>query len=354
MKSSIFAVDMSRIREIVDGIFRGGNRFFRGYGVSLGGLKLSAHPFSEVVYYNALELLTDLSNDVTWKFGDGMKSIAAAFIRFYNKEAKLVYTKYFDEGYVVIVHETIGEGSARVDQFRIARKSEYTKTLEDDYWRFKPSKSLIDSGAECYVLASSTMETTGQSDKQLLRPFLVSLDNALNASNTITERLGAMVVCSPTGSANTFGRLNEEEKKVVEAEINKEYGALIQQSQFLLLPREMNVQIVSLAALDIKTQDRVKTSVLAIADRLKVPANQIAMIDADASKALSNGSELVAGDLAKYKSFERLLDATFVRMARDIGLPPVGYEDIDGVKTAIYYGIYNKPKYKADEENQPA
>lgn len=344
---------MSRFRDIVDGVFRRGNRFYRGYGVSLGGFKLSTHPFADAVYYNGVELLTDLDNDVTWKFGQGRESLAAAFIRFYNKYAKVVHTKYFDNGYVVIVHEYVGEGATRTDSFRLAKKTEYHVEVNQEYINITPNKSLIDDGAELYTMVSPTMETTGQSDKQLLRPFLDYLDNALNASNTITARLGAMVVASPTGTPNTFGRLNEEEKKAVESEINKEYGALMQQSQFLLLPREMKMEVISLAALDIKTDARVRSAVLAIADRLKVPANQFAMIDADSSKALSNGSELVAGDLAKYKSFERLLDATFVRMARDLQLPPSAMEEIDGVPTPIYYGIYNKPKYN-NEGNQTA
>lgn len=342
------------MREIVDGVFRRGNRYFRGFGVSLGGFKISTHPFSDVLYYNAVGLLTDLANDVTWRFGQGKEALAAAFVRFYNKYAKVVFTQFYDKGYIVVVHEYIGEGTTRADSFRFAKSTEYNKNTEGNYVVITPSDSLKKRGASVYVIVSDTLETTGKSDKELLRPFLAYGDNALNASNTITERLGAMVVASPAGSTNTFGRLNEEEKKQLEDEIKKEYGALTQQSQFLLLPREMNMQIVSLAALDIKTENRVRSCVLAIADRIKVPANQIAMIDANSSKALSNGSELVAGDLAKYKSFERLLDQTFVRMVRDLGLPPVGYEDIDGVKTPIYYGIYNKPKLKADEGNQPA
>lgn len=345
---------MSRFSEIMDGVFRRGTRFFGGFGVSLGGMKLSSMPFAECMYYNAVGLLTDLTNDVTWQFGKGKESLAAAFISFYNKSAKVVFNRSYDKGYVVIVHEYIGEGESRVDSFRFAKSTEYSKKKDDDYIVFTPNKSLVDSGADMYVMMSDTFEVAGKSDKDILRPFLDYGDNALNASNTITSRLGAMVVASPAGSQNTFGRLNEEEKKQLEEEIKKEYGALVQQSQFMLLPREMNMQVVSLAALDIKTENRVRTCVLAIADRIKVPANQIAMIDANSSKALSNGSELVAGDLAKYKSFERLLDQTFVRMARDLGLPPAKHENIDGVDTPIYYGIYNKPKYKADEGNNPA
>ena len=335
---------MSKIADIFNGVFRSNNRFFRGYGVSLGGFKLSRFPFADVIYYNAVELLTDLNNDVTWKFGKGRESIAAAFVRFYSKYAKVAHTKFFDEGFIIVVHETIGEGTSRVDNLRFASKSEYIKKADKEYVIIEPTQSLKNSGATLLAIASPTIETTGQSDKQLLRPFLSYLDNALNASNTITERLGAMVVASPAGTQNTFGRLNEEEKKEIEKQIREDYGALSQQSQFLLLPKEMNMQVISLAALDLKTEQRVRASVLAIADRIKVPANQIGMIDAESSKALSNGSELMAGDLAKYKSFERLLDQTFVRLAKELGLTPGAVEEIDGIDTPIYYGIYNKPK----------
>lgn len=340
---------MSKLREIFDGIVRRGTRFYRGFGVSLGGVKLSCHQFAETIYYNIIGQLTDLDNDVTWKFADGQTSLASAFISFYNKYAKVVHTRFFDKGYVVIAQETIGKGAARVDYIRLARNEEYTKHTEKDYVNITPVKSAEEKGIKFYVIVSSLFEVTGHSHKDHANPYIAYLDNALNASNTITERLGAMVVASPKGSVNTFGRLNEEEKKQLEAEIRKEYGALSNQSQFLLLPREMDMQVVSLATLDIKTNDRVRTAVLALADLFRVPANQIALIDANSSKALSNGSELIAGDLAKYKSFERLLEETFVRFARDLGLKPGKYEEIDGVQTPIYYGIYNKPTMKNEE-----
>lgn len=342
------------MRDIVDGIFRRGTRFYKGFGVSFGGLKLSCLPFAEVVWNNAIGLLTDLGNDVTWKFKPGKESLAAAFVRFYNRCSKIVWQRWYDEGYVVIAHESIGEGASRADSLRLARDTEYRKETNKNVVSIIPTESAEKKGLEFYVIPSPLFETLGKSHKELSYPFRSYLDNALNASNTITERLGAMVVASPAGTQNTFGRLNEQEKKEIEAEIRKEYGALSQQSQFLLLPKEMNMQVISLASLDFKTDARVRCAVLAIADLVKVPANQIAMIDADSSKALSNGSELVAGDLAKYKSFERLLEETFVRMARDLGLEPAKYEEIDGVQTPIYYGIYNKPIVKNEEGNANA
>lgn len=344
---------MAGVRDILNGIFRRGTRFFRGFGVSLGGFKISCFPFADTVYFNAKNLLIDLSNDVTWQFKNDNVALEAAFIRFYNRYAKIVFDQYYDKGYVVIAHEMVGNGASRVDAFRLARSTEYHKETHEEYVRVLPNKSAIEKGVEFYVIASSTFEMTGKSHKQLAAPFRSYLDNALNASNTITERLGAMVVASPKGTVNTFGRLNKEEKEGIEKEIREDYGALAQQSQFLLLPREMDMNVVSLAQLDLKTDYRVRTAVLAIADLIKVPANQIAMIDANSSKALSNGSELIAGDLAKYKSFERLLEETFVRMAKDLGLNPGTYQNIDGVPTPIYYGIYNKPKY-ANERIQNA
>jgi hypothetical protein len=62
------------------------------------------------------------------------------------------------------------------------------------------------------------------------------------------------------------------------------------------------------------------------------------MIDANSSKALSNGGELMAGDILLYKSYERLLNATFIQMARDL-------------KIRLDYTIYGKPVDTTGEQN---
>ena len=68
-----------------------------------------------------------------------------------------------------------------------------------------------------------------------------------------------------------------------------------------------------------------------IADRLKIPSNQISVIESSTyGNALSNGGEMREGDMLKYKAFERLLNKTFVRMASDLDLK-------------VDYTIYNKP-----------
>ena len=88
----------------------------------------------------------------------------------------------------------------------------------------------------------------------------------------------------------------------------------------MILPREMSWQTINLAGLDLKMQEKVKIAILAIADRIKIPANQVVIIDAQSSKSLANGSEIREGDKLKYKSFKRLFERSFIEMARYYGL----------------------------------
>ena len=106
----------------------------------------------------------------------------------------------------------------------------------------------------------------------------------------------------------------------MEKEMREDYGALSKQSNLMLLPREMSWQVINLAGLDLKMAEKVKTAILAIVDRIKIPANQVAIIDAQSSKQLANGSEIREGDKLKYKTFRRLFERTWVDMATYYGL----------------------------------
>jgi hypothetical protein len=82
----------------------------------------------------------------------------------------------------------------------------------------------------------------------------------------------------------------------------------------------MNWQVINLAGLELRLQEKVKTAILAIVDRVKIPANQVAIIDAQTNKQMANGSEIREGDKLKYKTFRRLFERTFVDMARSYAL----------------------------------
>lgn len=284
---------------------------------------LTCYQFGDLVFRNIVELLTDIANDVSWVHLDQYDTLTfARFVRFFEDEGKVILWRIYRQGFAVI-----GLNKERGD-FRLLNENEYLRVgIGADVVIKAKDPELF-----CYVMKSPVYAEEARSDYDLCRPFVKFLDNTLNASNTACEKMGAFVVASPetASSAPTPAKLSPEDKKDMEEAIGKEYGLLNKQRQIMLLPRGMKFETISLTNIDTKMSDRVRMCVCAIADRIKVPANQIAIIDATSSKTLANGTELREGDFNKYQSFERLLNRTFVKFAADLGL-------------AVTYTIYNKP-----------
>ena len=288
--------------------------------------------FADLVFLNICDLLTDLTNDVTWVNTSKLKeennrALFVEFVSFFNAYGKFCLNKLFVDGFVVIAHSELG--------FSILTPNDYRVTTEGIFMKVVPIKENI----KIYVMRSETLMLTSMSDRTILQPFLTLLDNVLNSTNTITARLGALIISSPTQTSQPAPEiLTDQEKQAMETATAENYGSLRTQKQFLIFPRPMNNQVVSLSSIDNKMIEKLKTCTLAIADRIKVPANQIALIDALSSKSFANGSEMLVGDFAKYQSFERLLNNTFVQMAKQLGL-------------RVDYTIYNKPVHTVESPN---
>ena len=291
-------------------------------------------PFGEPIFHNIVEILTDLTNDVTLVAKQGQDLVDfAQFKKFYDLYGQEILNRYFDDGYVVI-----GLPYEKELSYKILRKdTDFTITTDYNKWSVVPTHRPPE---KMYVIKSETFERTGKSDLQYLWPYIKYLDNLFNSSNTMTERMGTMVIASPKNLSNapTSIVLTEEDKQEIEKDMSENYGTLSRQKQVMLLPREMNFQQISFANIDTKLIDKARLAVEVIADRIKVPACRIAVIDANSSKALANGSEQIAGDILLYKSFERLLEKTFIQMARDL-------------KIRLDYTIYGKPVDTTGEQN---
>lgn len=310
--------------KIIDKLFE---RFYNGAVLRrmsyVGGwCDITAHRFGDTIFRNIVEILTDLTNDVVWSWlvkGDNMK--LAEFRSFYERDSRLVLWRVFRYGYAVIGINDSGF------MFVADENRDYTKQTDNNAIVVNPMKE----GVSLLVVTSEVYEAEGKSDYEMCRPFIEFIDNTFNASNTLTSRLGAFIVASPStpNGAPAPVKLSPEAKELIEKDMAREYGALSGQRQIMVLPNDMKFQTISLVDLDTKMTDKVRMAILAICDRIKVPANQVAIIDAESSKSLSNGSELLAGDLAKYKSFERMLNQTFVKMARELGM-------------VLTYNVYNK------------
>lgn len=285
--------------------------------------------FANVIFYNICDLLTDISAAVEFRYRGGDLQLFAGFKTFFDSWGKYVLNALFKNGFVVI-------GRRKGDTwFWVLDPSEYTlNTTNGGLLKVYPNRDDV----EIYVMSSQTMKLEGKSDRDMLQPFLRYLDNVLNGSNTVSERMGTLVVMSPQQASGVpvSTILTEKDKERIEKEIggnDSKYGYLRNQKSMLLLPNAMNIQTINLAGMDNRMQEKVRTAILAICDRIKVPANQVAIIDANSSKSFANGSELREGDLSKYRNFRRLLNVTFYQMAIDLGL------DVD-------YTIENEPKEK--------
>ena len=287
-------------------------------------IAMTRDPFGLLVFRNAVELLTDICNDVTWKIVSGDPLLFAAFRVFFEMDGSQMLWRVYRNGYAVVgVNNATGTLSL-LDEGR-----DYQQTFDAKVTKVK----ALNANVTPFVVASDTYRDSAMSDWQLCLPFVKWLDNTLNASNTMTERLGAFVIASPDTAAGspTVTVLNEEQKKKLEEDIEREYGALRKQKQIMVLPRGMKFETVSLCQIDNGVADKVRMAVCAIADRVKVPANQMALIDTASSKSFANGSEEREGDKLKYKSFHRLLNHTFVRLAYQMGM-------------TLDYDIFNEPK----------
>ena len=276
--------------------------------------------FSSPIFMNIVELLTDLVDDTTLILKSGSPMLFAEFKVFFDFDGQLALNRLFENGFIVIAHNDAGFALMDTNQFTTNAKNEVYITDP----KFK--------GSRVYVLKSNTYKAYQKSDKQFVYGFLTYLENTLNSSNTTTARLGTMIMATPVtpAASNAVVSLDDIDRKKMEDEISQGYGGLKSQKQIHVWGQQMAFTPVSLASLDARTLDKVKMSVEVICDRIKVPANQCAIIDAANANSLSNGGEMRQGDILKYKSYERLLNRTFINMARDLDL-------------VIDYTIYNKP-----------
>ena len=318
---------MSRIQDAISVLLGRADNHVLTYkrGGWLPNLELTKHKFGETIYLNIVELLTSIYAELTWS-GDATSAKFRAWKMWADRNGQRILTQllFARDGFCVVGYDH----DETNDTWRFYE-------LPRDAWRVDSTGDVVkivctSPAQRFYVLKSPAMEAVGMSEAMLCDGFVKMIDAVMNGATTTAERLGAYVVMSPKQD-NFGGVMLKGDKDDFEKELQKEYGMLSKQKQIMVLPRPMDSQVVSLAAVDTKMSEKLRAAVLGIADRIKVPANQIALIDANSSKPLSNGTELREGDMSKYRSFRRLVDSTFYDMAKELGL-------------RVDYTLENEPK----------
>lgn len=322
-----------KIKDFIQGMFNRKEYHVLKHGSYYASLdwQVDRMPFGETIYLNIVELLTDLYSSLTWTT-TLVTPLYEAWKAFVDTQGRRILEQLLTKkGYAVIAWRAVIDGNNGMTSYLFwqLKESDYNEVIKGDEVVIVPNDKTI----SYYVLKSPTYECTGKGDHEWCKPYIKFLDNVLNGSNTISERLGTFIIATPAtpSGAATFSVFNEKQKKELESELQKQYGSLAHQRQIMVLPNGMTFETINLAGLDQKTNDKARLAICAICDRIKVPANQVAIIDSNASKALSNGTELREGDLSKYRSFRRLVDATLYDMATEIGL-------------RVDYVIDNEPK----------
>ena len=284
------------------------------------GYQLRSDLYGNVIFRNIYGLLTNLINDVTFTSADNKIEMFTRFNIFVQTYGQQVLNALYENGFVVIGFDGV--------IFRPLRATEYHINKNSDGIEFISKLPNV----KIYPLLSDIFEEKQISYAQHLRAYIKFIDNVLNSSATLTERLGTLIIGSPKNLTNapTETILPKSEKEQLEKDLASDYGSLRGQKQIMLLPREMAWQTINLSGFDNHTNDKLRTAVTIIADCLQVPSNQISLIDTFNTNAFANGSELREGDFLKYATFERLLNSTFVKLATNIGIK-------------VNYTIYNKP-----------
>ncbi len=290
----------------------------RSYDIDIGSLD-----FATIVFENVCDLLVDLVSDTTLILKSGNPTTFKAFSDFFYRDGKRTLVDIFVNGYAVIGYLN--------GRFEILSTDDYFKKTDGKKLEFVHRNPYWQG--EIIVFEGEHHRIYGMSHYEKLKPFLEMLNNVLNASNTITKKLGVTIFATPrtVSGMNTVQKLLPSEIEKLEKSVEKNYGALDTQKIIHFLSDDLKFEVINLAGQNLGLNEKLKIAVLAIADKIKIPANQIGLIDANTSKAFANGSEIKEGDFQKYQSFERLLQSTFVELAKML--------QID-----ITYEIYNKPK----------
>lgn len=289
--------------------------FANGFGMPL---ELTCHNFGETIYLNICQILTDIYAELIWQSVSQTPKWQAWSNWARRNGQRILLQLLQGKGYAVIGYHSTKEIDGTLSwSFYELPENKYTTRRVNEY----EVVECNDKAQLFYVMRSPTFEQTGKSDHTLCEGYIALVDAVLNGATTTSERLGAYIMMTPK-TDNFGGVLNEEDKDELEKATEKGYGMLRNQKQIMILPRPMDAEVVSLAQGEIRMTEKLRSAVLAIADRLKVPANQIALIDGGQSKSFANGTEYREGDLSKYRSFRRLIDATFYDMAVEIGLKP--------------------------------
>lgn len=129
----------------------------------------------------------------------------------------------------------------------------------------------IGAQVEASVFYEKTYEATGQTQKSICQSTLDYIDNVLNTATTGNAKLGNLIIFSPSPNEVGGEVLTDDEKTEIENKISTNYGGLDTQSNFMLMPKSLQVSNVSFDFGKLQLLPQLEMSVKNLCGYLNIP-----------------------------------------------------------------------------------
>ena len=179
----------------------------------------------------------------------------------------VAFAELFNNGFLLFLKRTDKDG--KTTDIKYIRKADAKQTI--NVWTYE--------GEELEVFYSDTYEIFGMSDAMLLKDVLKSIDNSLNASQTVIKKLGAVIVGTPEQPSQNpqAVSINDKDKEKLEQDTQNDYGMLDEQKQFMFLRRPLKLQRIALGGKDLMITENVEIFTKILCDNMDIPYDVMAL-----------------------------------------------------------------------------
>lgn len=238
----------------------------RGYN-GVMGFRMSRGKYSDALVNAIMKKIFKKLNLIDYTINTLDPLLAGRSKYFLNNEINVAYAELFNNGFLLFLKRTDKDG--KTTDVKYIRKAEAKQTI--NVWTYE--------GEELEVFYSDTYEIFGMSDAMLLKDVLKSIDNSLNASQTVIKKLGAVIVGTPEQPSQNpqAVSINDKDKEKLEQDTQNDYGMLDEQKQFMFLRRPLNLQRIALGGKDLMITENVEIFTKILCDNMDIPYDVMAL-----------------------------------------------------------------------------
>ena len=238
----------------------------RGYN-GVMGFRMSRGKYSDALVNAIMKKIFKKLNLIDYTINTLDPLLAGRSRYFLNNEINVAFAELFNNGFLLFLKRADKDG--KTIDIKYIRKADAKQTI--NVWTYE--------GEELEVFYSDTYEIFGMSDAMLLKDVLKSIDNSLNASQTVIKKLGAVIVGTPEQPSQNpqAVSINDKDKEKLEQDTQNDYGMLDEQKQFMFLRRPLKLQRIALGGKDLLITENVEIFTKILCDNMDIPYDVMAL-----------------------------------------------------------------------------